>query len=135
MSGTGQNGDPRGLEPEQFVTTPWTDVLLAKQQESPGASEALERLCRIYWYPLYAHIRHQVPSVAEAQDLTQEFFALLLEKNYLGAVDRKKGRFRSFLLVAVNRFLVNARKRAHAAKRGGQYHQPGRRRGRTALPG
>jgi RNA polymerase sigma-70 factor (ECF subfamily) len=85
----------------------------------PGAREAIEKLCRIYWYPIYGYIRQHSPTAHDAQDLTQEFFSLLLEKNYLGAVDRKKGKFRSFLLVAINRFLINARKRAHAAKRGG----------------
>jgi RNA polymerase sigma-70 factor (ECF subfamily) len=82
---------------------------------------ALERLCQIYRYPIYAHIRQQVANPHDAEDLTQEFFALLIEKNYLGAVDRTRGKFRSFLLVAVNRFLSNARRRSHAAKRGGRH--------------
>lgn len=103
----------------RFAATPWTDVMLARDREMPGGREALEKLCRTYWYPIYAYIRQHAPTAHDAQDLTQEFFGLLLEKNYLGAVDRKKGKFRSFLLVAINRFLINARRRAHAAKRGG----------------
>lgn len=116
-----ENTDPPFLDAggARFAATPWTDVMLARRQEVPGAREALEKLCRIYWYPIYAYIRQHSPSAHDAQDLTQEFFSLLLEKNYLGAVDRKKGKFRSFLLVAINRFLINARRRAHAAKRGG----------------
>lgn len=80
---------------------------------------ALERLCNRYWYPIYAHIRRCGHGPHERQDLTQEFFALLIEKNYLGAADRRRGRFRSFLLVAVNRFLVNAYHRERTLKRGG----------------
>src|SRR5262245_12414399 len=97
-----------GLEARRFVTTPWTAVLLAREQEAPGAREALEQLCRLYWYPLYAYIRQTVNDPLDAEDLTQEFFRLLIEKNYLGVVDRKRGKFRSFLLVAVKRFLINA---------------------------
>lgn len=108
-----------GLDARRFVTTPWTEVLLAAEPESPGAREALEQLCRLYWYPLYAHIRYSVKDPHEAEDLTQEFFRLLIEKNYLGAVDRQRGKFRSFLLVAVKRFLINTHKHATRQKRGG----------------
>lgn len=108
-----------GLEARRFVTTRWTEVLLAREQESPAAREALEHLCRLYWYPIYAYIRQQVNDPHEAEDHTQEFFRLLVEKNYLGAVDRERGRFRSFLLVAVKRFLINAHKHATRQKRGG----------------
>jgi RNA polymerase sigma factor (sigma-70 family) len=108
-----------GLEARRFVTTPWTEVLLAREQQAPGAHEALEHLCRLYWYPLYAHIRHSVTDPHNAEDLTQEFFRLLIEKNYLGAVDRQRGKFRSFLLVAVKRFLINAHKHDTRLKRGG----------------
>lgn len=103
----------------RFVNTPWTDVLLARAPELPAARDALERLCRLYWYPVYAHIRPQSKSPQDAEDATQEFFRLLIEKNYLGAVDRQRGKFRSFLLVAVNRFLLNARKHDTRLKRGG----------------
>jgi RNA polymerase sigma-70 factor (ECF subfamily) len=108
-----------GLEARRFVTTPWTEVLLAREQETPGAQEALANLCRLYWYPLYAHVRQKVLDPHDAEDLTQEFFRLLIEKNYLGAVDRQRGKFRSFLLVAVKRFLINAHKHATRLKRGG----------------
>lgn len=108
-----------GLEARRFVTTPWTEVIRAGEQNAPGAREALEHLCRLYWYPVYAHIRHNSRDPHDAQDLTQEFFRLLIEKNYLGAADRQRGRFRSFLLVAVKRFLINAHKHASRLKRGG----------------
>jgi RNA polymerase sigma-70 factor (ECF subfamily) len=105
--------------PRGFVATPWTDVLLAADADAPAARDALERLCHQYWYPLYAHVRHQSASPQDAEDFTQEFFRLLIEKNYLGAVDRRRGKFRSFLLVALNRFLINARKHNTRLKRGG----------------
>ncbi len=103
----------------RFNATPWTDVTLAQQSASLAGRAALERLCQLYWYPVYAHIRRSGQAPHDAEDLTQEFFALLIEKNYLGAADRKRGRFRSFLLVAVNRFLVNAYHRERTLKRGG----------------
>jgi RNA polymerase sigma-70 factor (ECF subfamily) len=107
----------------RFVTTPWTDVLLAGAPQSAAARDALERLCRQYWYPVYAHIRQRLGSPEDAEDATQEFFRLLVEKNYLGVVDRRRGRFRSFLLVAVNRFLINAHRRANRLKRGGGFER------------
>ena len=83
------------------------------------AGEALEALCRTYWYPLYAYIRRRGYAAPEAQDLTQEFLARLLGSNGLATVDRRKGRFRSFLLASLNHFLANEWDRARAAKRGG----------------
>jgi RNA polymerase sigma-70 factor (ECF subfamily) len=103
----------------RFGATPWTDVALAQHGGSVSGRAALERLCGLYWYPVYAHIRQSGHSPHDAEDLTQDFFSLLIEKDYLGAVDRRRGRFRSFLLVAVNRFLVNAYHRDHTLKRGG----------------
>lgn len=103
----------------RFNATPWTDVTLAGDGVSTAGRAALERLCRLYWYPVYAHIRQRGNGPHDAEDLTQDFFTLLLEKNYLGAADRRRGRFRSFLLVAVNRFLVNAYHRDQSLKRGG----------------
>jgi len=103
----------------RFGATPWTDVTLAQQGVSAASRSALERLCGLYWYPVYAHIRQRGFGPHDAEDLTQDFFSLLIEKNYLGAADRRRGRFRSFLLVAVNRFLVNAWHRDRALKRGG----------------
>src|ERR1043166_7062041 len=102
----------------QFTTTHWSAVLAA-QEPSPGAAQALAELCRTYWYPLYAYVRRKGYEVSDAQDLTQEFFARLLEKNYLRSVDRKKGKFRSFLLASLEHFLAKEWKRAHRLKRGG----------------
>jgi len=94
-------------------------VLSAREKDSPQSSAALETLCRAYWYPLYVYVRRQGRSPQDAQDLTQEFFARLLAKDYLLAADRAKGRFRTFLLVALKRFLANEWDRQHAQKRGG----------------
>ncbi len=102
-----------------FVTTRWSVVLAAQDKTSPGSAEALEALCRSYWYPLYALVRSQGHSPHDAQDLTQEFFARLLEKDYLQAADREKGRLRAFLRVVLKRFLANECDRLRAQKRGG----------------
>src|SRR5438105_6621319 len=104
---------------EWFTATHWSVVLTAGQNSSPQAAEALKKLCRTYWYPLYAYVRRQGHSPPDAQDLTQEFFARLLARNYLGTVGREKGKFRSFLLAALNHFIADERDRAKAAKRGG----------------
>ncbi len=104
---------------ESFRTTHWSVVLLAGQRPSPEAAAALEKLCQAYWYPLYAFVRRKGHEREEAQDLTQEFLVRLLEKNYLAHADRNKGKFRSFLLAALNHFLTNDWRRAQAAKRGG----------------
>ena len=102
-----------------FHTTRWSVVLSVRGKASPEASEALEALCRQYWPPLYAYVRHRGNSAHDAQDLTQAFFARLLEKEWLADVDREKGRFRSFLLMALKRFLANEWDRSRAQKRGG----------------
>ncbi len=102
-----------------FVTTHWSVVLSARDKDSPQSSEALEKLCRTYWYPLYAFVRRQGKAPSDAQDLTQEFFARLLQKDYLQAAARDKGRFRTFLLVAMKRFLANEWDKVRAQKRGG----------------
>lgn len=102
-----------------FATTHWSVVLAARQQPSPESAAALEQLCRSYWYPLYAYIRRRGHSPEDAQDLTQEFFARLLAKDYLAAVQPAKGKFRWFLLSALKCFLVNEHERALAGKRGG----------------
>src|ERR1041385_1984297 len=101
----------------QFTNTHWSVVLLAGQSPSPVASEALEKLCRTYWYPLYTYVRRNGYAPHDAQDLTQEFFARLLGRNYLDAVDPRKGKFRSFLLAALKHFLAKDWRRAHAQKR------------------
>jgi RNA polymerase sigma-70 factor (ECF subfamily) len=97
-----------------FVTTHWSVVLRAG-----GDDAALGELCRAYWYPLYAYVRRLGKSPQDAEDLTQAFFARLLEKNYIAAADQEKGRFRTFLLIALKRFLANEWDREHAQKRGG----------------
>lgn len=102
-----------------FVTTHWSVVLSARDKDSPQSVEALEKLCRTYWYPLYAFVRRQGQAPSDAQDLTQEFFARLLQKDYLQAAARDKGRFRTFLLVAMKRFLANEWDKVRAQKRGG----------------
>jgi len=104
-----------------FATTHWSVVVAAGDAGSPQAHEALERLCQSYWYPLYAYVRRLGRSPHDAQDLTQEFFLQLLEHGYLARADPRKGRFRSFLLVALNHFLTNEWHRAHALKRGGAF--------------
>jgi len=103
----------------QFNTTHWSLVLLAGQADSPRAEAALETLCRTYWYPLYAFVRRQGHAPHDAQDLTQEFFARLLENGKLQLADRERGRFRSFLLASLKHFLVNEWVRGQAQKRGG----------------
>ncbi len=102
-----------------FNTTRWSLVVAAAQSPSPQARAALEELCGNYWYAVYAFVRRRGEQVDNARDLTQEFFSRLLEKDYLQAADRERGRFRTFLLTAVSRFLSNERERACAQKRGG----------------
>jgi RNA polymerase sigma-70 factor (ECF subfamily) len=91
----------------------------ARDGQSPQAAEALEKLCRRYWPPVYAFIRRCGHGPEDAKDLNQEFFSRLLEKNYLQAADAAKGKFRTLLLTAVTRFLINERERTQAQKRGG----------------
>jgi DNA-directed RNA polymerase specialized sigma24 family protein len=113
------------LGPVTFATTHWSVVLAAGQQESPAAANALDTLCRAYWPPLYAHARRRGHAVEEAQDLTQEFFARLLARHWIGQADAHRGRFRSFLLGAFDHFLANEWDRARSEKRGGgQAHLP-----------
>jgi RNA polymerase sigma-70 factor (ECF subfamily) len=102
-----------------FQTTHWSLVLRAGHREDREAETALATLCERYWYPLYVYVRRRVADVAEAQDLTQEFFAWLLEKNTLASACPERGRFRAFLLTALKNFLMNQWDRANAQKRGG----------------
>lgn len=94
-------------------------VLTAGHSDTIYARAALEKLCRAYWYPLYAYVRRRGQSPEDAKDLTQEFFARLLERNWVGRADQQKGRFRSFLLSAMNHFLADEWDKARAQKRGG----------------
>jgi RNA polymerase sigma-70 factor (ECF subfamily) len=102
-----------------FATTHWSVVLSAGRTSSPQAAKALEQLCNTYWYPLYAFVRRKGHSPHDAQDLTQSFFARLLEKNYVAQADRERGRFRTFLLAALSHFLADEWDKARRLKRGG----------------
>jgi RNA polymerase sigma-70 factor (ECF subfamily) len=94
-------------------------VLLAGQEDSPEANSALENLCRTYWYPLYAYARRLGHSPPDAEDLTQQFFAVFLEKRSFGLANSDRGRFRCFLLASFKHFLANEYHRSRTAKRGG----------------
>ena len=110
-------GAPGG---RRFATTRWSQVVAAGALQTPDSREALARLCELYWYPLYGYVRRWGYDADQAQDLTQEFFARLLEKHYLRDADPTRGRFRSFLLASLKHFLSNERDRASAVKRGGR---------------
>jgi RNA polymerase sigma-70 factor (ECF subfamily) len=117
--GASRNSATKHEPPRWFTTTHWSVVLTAMEKQSPEAAAALEKLCRTYWYPLYAYVRRKGYDEHEAQDLTQEFFARLLARNYLSVADRNKGKFRSFLLGSLEHFLAREWTKAHAQKRGG----------------
>jgi RNA polymerase sigma factor (sigma-70 family) len=105
-------------DPGVFATTHWGAVVAAGQSDEKQAAAALEELCRTYWYPLYTFVRRQGKSPEDAEDLTQNFFARLLEKGYLAKADPSRGRFRTFLLGSLNNFLINDWKREGRIKRG-----------------
>jgi DNA-directed RNA polymerase specialized sigma24 family protein len=118
------NGPSDGVEPSAkvsglFATTQWSVVLAAGDSTSPEGTEALGRLCRTYWYPLYAYVRRQGRSPEDAQDLTQDFFAHLLARGFPCAAAPQRGKFRSFLLTSLRHFLVDRHRHAGAIKRGG----------------
>jgi RNA polymerase sigma-70 factor (ECF subfamily) len=115
------NADAAHAQASGFVTTHWSVVLEAGQGDSREAAEALERLCRAYWYPLYTCVRRQGHGPHDACDLTQQFLAGLLEKKYLQRADPSRGRFRSFLLSSLKNFLVDEWRKEKAAKRGGAH--------------
>lgn len=119
MSQPGQDSPESEGRSRRFATTHWSIVLAAGRRASPEARDALVKLAEVYWYPLYAFVRRQGYLAEDAQDLTQEFFARLLEKNYVGSADRARGKFRSFLLAALKHFLAKEWRRADARKRGG----------------
>jgi len=104
----------------RWATTSWTQVLAARDAPSSEARQALEDLCQAYWYPLYAFVRHQGYDPDEARDLTQAYFAELLEKGYLADFDPELGRFRVFLKTSLKHFLSKEREKAQAWKRGGR---------------
>jgi RNA polymerase sigma-70 factor (ECF subfamily) len=104
----------------KFATTHWSVVLLAGgARDNPKVQDALSRLCSTYWYPLYVFIRRHGHTADEAEELTQEFFARILEQDILGSVDRRRGKFRTFLLSCCQHFLANQRDFSRAEKRGG----------------
>jgi RNA polymerase sigma factor (sigma-70 family) len=107
---------------ESFHTTHWSVVRVAGHFSDPGAATALEKLCRSYWYPLYAFVRRQGYSSSDAEDLTQGFFAWLLESKHLAVAEQERGRFRSFLLCRLKHYLSDEWKKASAQKRGGGQH-------------
>ena len=116
MTGFRTAADPRAA---RFATTRWSLVCAAGKEDS-NARDALASLCETYWYALYAFLRRRGCSREEAEDVTQAFFARLLERGWVRSADRERGRFRTFLLTALNRFLTKERDKAHAAKRGGR---------------
>ena len=116
LTGVGsESTGPRGVA--IFSTTNWS-VVLEAQGQSPAAQEALEKLCRTYWRPVYSFIRREGTGPDEAEDLTQSFFALLLERRNFDAVRKEKGRLRSYLLTSLKHFLVSEHRRAVTVKRG-----------------
>jgi RNA polymerase sigma-70 factor (ECF subfamily) len=110
---------PNPSSRDLFLTTRWTVVVAAGQSSAPQAEQALEELCRSYWYPLYAYVRRSGYSKEAAEDLTQGFFARFLRKNYLSDLSAEKGRFRGFLLASLKHYLANERDHGRALKRGG----------------
>src|SRR6516164_9624636 len=116
--------DPASAGPAAFTTTHWS-VVLEAQGESPAAQQALEDLCRTYWRPIYGFVRREGAKPEEAKDITQGFFALVLERKDFNSVRQEKGRLRSFLLASLKHFMANERRDAATLKRGG---------GRTLLP-
>ena len=116
---------PDGPSPGHFPTTRWSRVILAGDPDAPLARESLAELCNAYWYPLYAYIRRRGHGPEQARDLTQDFFARLLERGTLAEADPSRGRFRAFLRTVCAHFLANRHDRDRARKRGG---------GRAILP-
>jgi DNA-directed RNA polymerase specialized sigma24 family protein len=119
MLGQGELAAPNGGNSGLFATTHWSVVLAAGRENTIASAEALERLCRTYWYPLYAFLRLKGRSPEDAQDLTQDFFAHLLTKGFPSGATPDRGRFRSFLLVSLKHFIIDQHRRAAAAKHGG----------------
>ena len=119
MSESRKKEPSAGADRRWFTTTHWSIVLSAQDRKSRQSERALAALCETYWFPLYAYVRRSVFSSHDAQDLTQEFFAQLLEKDFLKDVDYRRGKFRSFLLAALKHHLGHHRERARAKKRGG----------------
>jgi RNA polymerase sigma-70 factor (ECF subfamily) len=116
---TQQNRNPEAGGSAEFAPTAWTLILKAKEEDASSCMQAMDHLCRSYWYPVYAFVRRQGYRSADAQDVTQELLAGLVSPAGLARVDRGKGRFRSYMLGAVKHLLAKRREREGAAKRGG----------------
>ena len=116
---TGVDNSRSGAHTGTFATTHWSVVLAAGEGDTPQAAAALEKLCRTYWYPIYAYVRRQGHNPEDAQDLTQDFFARLLAKGFPRGAAPERGKFRSFLLASLRHFLVDQHRHADAVKRGG----------------
>jgi RNA polymerase sigma-70 factor (ECF subfamily) len=119
MSKSQQKSSSEAAQRRWFTTTHWSVILSAQDRKSPQSQAALAALCEVYWFPLYAYARRSGYSREDAQDLTQEFFSQLLEKDFLKDVDHRRGKFRSFLLATLKHFLSHQRERDRAKKRGG----------------
>lgn len=120
MSGVPDDDSQRTMPATQsFPATEWSDVLTAGGEDSPQSAAALSDLCGQYWFPVYAYVRRAGHGPEQAQDLAQDFFARLVERRFIAGADPDKGRFRTFLLTILKRFLVNAWHSERAAKRGG----------------
>ncbi len=117
----GKPGEQGGGQPREFVTTRWSLILSAANlgSEEQKARDALAELCRTYWRPIFSFVCGRGYSIEDAQDLTQDFFVIILEHNWLQNADRNRGRFRSLLLRSLQNFLINADEKTHARKRGG----------------
>jgi len=119
MTRAGGEAEGPGTGVGLFTTTHWSVVLAAGQQGSPQATEALEKLCGTYWHPLYVYVRRRSYGPEDAQDLTQQFFAVFLENECFSLADPDRGKFRTFLLKSIQHFLTDEWRRVHRAKRGG----------------
>ena len=118
----GKPGEQGAGEPREFVTTRWSLILSAANlgREEQKARDALAELCRTYWRPIFSFVQARGYSIEDAQDLTQDFFVIILKDNWLQQADRNRGRFRSLLLRSLQNFLINAAEKTHARKRGGE---------------
>jgi RNA polymerase sigma-70 factor (ECF subfamily) len=116
MTSTSASSSARG---DVFATTHWSVVVSAGQRHTPQSDQALEELCRTYWFPLYAYVRRRGHAKEDAEDLTQTFFVRFLAKNYLEGLSAERGRFRAFLLASLKHFLANEWDKAQRQKRGG----------------
>jgi RNA polymerase sigma-70 factor (ECF subfamily) len=118
-AGSGQKGDVTSACLAEFTTTHWSVVLAAGETQTPQSAQALEALCRAYWFPLYAYVRRQGYAPEDSRDLTQDFFARFLDKNYVTHALPERGKFRTFLLTSLKHFLVSEWRKTERQVRGG----------------